>query len=167
MELPSPEKEFEWKSDFDEKGNLVLKKKSKIEEGRKSKISGREFELRVREDLESKGWIVDKWSNNVDMIGLGRIVSAKKKFNPFSKIMTIGTGFPDFIAMQKMGVGRYKVIGVEVKISGDLSREEKLKGKWYLKNEIFAEFLVAKRVKEKNRIRIEYTDLQKILEKMR
>lgn len=166
MELKTPEKEVEWKSDFDEKGNLILKKKSEIERGRKSKASGGQFELRVRKDLEEKGWIVDKWSNNVDLV-TKKIIAAKKKFNPFAKIMTIGTGFPDFIAMQKMGPGRYKVVGVEVKVSGSLSREEKLKAKWYMEKEIFAQILVAKKVKEKNKIRIEYIDFEKILERMR
>lgn len=167
MELPTPEKEFELKSTFDDEGNLIFKKKSEILKGKKSKISGRDFELKVRKDLEDKGWIVDKWSNNVDLMGLGKIIPAKKKFNPFSKVMTLGTGFPDFIAMQKMGGGRYKVIAVEVKTNGNLSREEKRKAKWYLDNEIFAEFLVAKKVKENNRVRIEYVEFQKILERMR
>ncbi len=166
MELPTPTKEFEYESDFDEKGNLILKKKSEIEKGKKSKASGSQFELHVRKDLEGKGWIVDKWSNNVDLIEK-KIIPAKKKFNPFSKAMMLGSGFPDFIAMQKMGVGRYKVIGVEVKVSGNLSREEKLKAKWYMENEIFAEFLVAKKVKEKNKIRVEYTNFEKIEERMR
>lgn len=166
MELKSPEKEVEYESDFDEKGNLILKKKSEIEKGKKSKASGSQFELHVRKDLEGKGWIVDKWSNNVDLVEK-KIIPAKKKFNPFSKAMMLGSGFPDFIAMQKMGVGRYKVIGVEVKVGGSLSREEKLKAKWYMENEIFAEFLVAKKVKEKNKIRVEYTNFEKIEERMR
>lgn len=36
------------------------------ERGKKSRKSGAEFERRVRADLESKGWVVDKWSNQVE-----------------------------------------------------------------------------------------------------
>ena len=39
----------------------------KKKQGKKNKASGARFELKVREDLEKKGWIVDKWSNNVDL----------------------------------------------------------------------------------------------------
>ena len=38
----------------------------KKEIGRKNRKSGADFERRVRANLESKGWIVDKWSNNVE-----------------------------------------------------------------------------------------------------
>jgi len=37
-----------------------------VKRGKKNKASGAAFELRVRSDLEEKGWIVDKWSNNVE-----------------------------------------------------------------------------------------------------
>ncbi|MHA1481869.1 MAG: hypothetical protein ACTSQA_00340 [Candidatus Heimdallarchaeaceae archaeon] len=37
-----------------------------IKRGKKSKQSGAVFEKRVRLDLEEKGWIVDKWTNNVE-----------------------------------------------------------------------------------------------------
>jgi len=166
MELQTPEKEVEYEPDFDDKGKVILKKKANVKRGKKAKASGAQFELRVRKDLEEKGWIVDKWSNNVDLKE-NKIIAAKKKFNPFAKLMTIGTGFPDFVVMQKMDKRRYRVIGVEVKINGTLSKEEKLKAKWYMENEIFSEFLVAKKVKEKNRIKIEYIDINKILGKMR
>ncbi|RMD46101.1 hypothetical protein D6829_00325 [Candidatus Pacearchaeota archaeon] len=155
-----------FKATFDDSGNLVLKDKSKIKEGRKSRGAGARFEARVRADLESRGWIVDKWSNNVDL-EKNQIVPAKKKFNPFSKVMSIGTGFPDFVCFQKNG-DRFDVIGVEVKTSGRLKGEEKEKCRWYLKNEIFREILIAKKLKEKNRIRIEYInflDIQKGIRK--
>jgi len=92
----------EYVTEWDKGGRIaVQKEKSKIKKGKKSKSSGGQFELRVRKDLEGKGWILDKWSNNVDLEE-GKITSAKRKFNPFSKVMTIGTGFPDFIAFQLM-----------------------------------------------------------------
>ena len=113
MELKSPEREVEYKASVDEKGNVVLKKKSAIKRGSKSKAQGGQFELKVRKNLEELGWIVDKWSNNVDLDG--RVIYPAKtdwKFNPFRKIMMPlgqGTGFPDFIAFQKMEGERYKI----------------------------------------------------------
>ena len=38
----------------------------KVKSGKKSKAQGGAFENRVRKDLEEKGWVVDKWSNNVE-----------------------------------------------------------------------------------------------------
>ena len=168
MELQTPEKEVEYKPVVLDDGTVKLKKKSEIVKGKKSKAAGSQFELRVRKDLEEKGWIVDKWSNNLD-IDNDRIVPCKRVFKRFAKdrgVMTIGTGFPDFIAFQKMEKD-YKIIGVEVKINGKLSREEKLKCSWYLENEIFSEVLIAKKVKEKNRIRVEYIDFLEIEKRMR
>ncbi|MBT7251711.1 hypothetical protein HN604_00240 [archaeon] len=166
MEVKTPEKEVEHDIAFDEEGNVVLKKKSKVKTGKKSKAAGGQFELRVRKDLEEKGWIVDKWSNNIDL-ETKKIIPAKKKFNSYAKIMTIGTGFPDFIAFQKMNDSYYKVIGVEVKMNGTLSKIEKEKCKLYLENNTFTELLIAKKIKEKNRVRVEYTDAKKVLERMR
>jgi len=111
----------------------------------------------VREDLEKLGWIVDKWSNNFDL-SLEKVVSAKRKFNPFSKVMAIGTGFPDFIAFQILDKGKYKVIGVESKSNGLLSKEEKEKCLALLKNEVFGEILIARKKKVGRRIEVEYVN---------
>lgn len=160
--------EIEYKPVVQDDGTVKLKKKSDIKRGKKSKSSGSQFELKVRKDLENKGWIVDKWSNNLD-IEADKVVPCKRVFKRFAAnkgVMTIGTGFPDFIAFQKME-NQYKIIGVEVKISGKLSRIEKEKCSWYLKNEIFSEVLVAKKVKEKNRVRVEYIDFLEIEKRMR
>ena len=171
MELKSRDREVEFKASIDEKGNVVLKKKSAIKRGSKSRAQGGQFELRVRKNLEELGWIVDKWSNNID-IEEGKLIPAKKswKFNPHRKVMmpsAQGTGFPDFIAFQLMDKERYKVIGVEVKMNGMLSRIEKEKCKWYLENRIFKDIWIAKKVKEKNRIRVEYIYFSEILKRMR
>ena len=175
MELESRQKEVEYKASFDEKGNVVLKKKSAIKRGAKSRMQGGQFELRVRKDLEKKGWIVDKWSNNIDfskggeVVGFpnGKVIPCKRKFNPFSKVMTIGTGFPDFVAFQRMDEEKYTVIGVEVKMNGMLSKIEKEKCLWYLENKIFSEIWIAKKVKEKNRVHVEYSDVREILKRIR
>ncbi len=124
--------------------------------------------MRVRKDLEEKGWVVDKWSNNVDLES-GRIVGAKRMFRRFNAqmgVMTIGTGFPDFIAFERRG-NLHKIIGVEAKANGVLSREEKKKCAWYLDSGIFSEILVARKIKEKNRVRVEYIDFLEIRERMR
>ena len=35
--------------------------------GKKNRAAGARFELKVRKDLEFKGWIVSKWMNNVEL----------------------------------------------------------------------------------------------------
>ncbi len=166
MEVKSVDREVEHDIDFDDEGNVVLKKKVKVRMGSKSRAGGSQFEARVRKDLEEKGWVVDKWSNNVDL-DEGKVVPCKRKFNPFNKVMTIGTGFPDFVCFQLMEGGRYKVIGVEVKMNGNLSRVEKEKCVWYLERKVFSEILVASKVKEKNRVRVVYVDVGEVLGRMR
>ncbi len=41
------------------------KKKNSIR-GKKSRAAGARFELKVRKDLEKKGWIISKWQNQVE-----------------------------------------------------------------------------------------------------
>jgi hypothetical protein len=156
MEVVSPEIRVEHKVVFDEKGNLVLKKKENIKRGGKSRSSGSQFELRVRKDLEGKGFFVDKWTNNFDLEAK-KVVPAKRKFNPFNKVMTIGTGFPDFVCFQRRG-DLFKVIGVEVKQNGTLSRIEKEKCVEYLQQGVFNEIWIASKTKEGRRIKVIYED---------
>lgn len=158
--------DLRYKTVFNEDGSIRFIKKEDEKKGKKSRSSGSQFEARVRKDLEEKGWIVDKWSNNVDLDD-GRVVPAKRKFNPFSKVMTIGTGFPDFVAFQTSEDKKYNVVGVEVKVNGTLSRKEKEKCRFYLDKNIFSEIWVAERVKEKNKIRVSYVSVNDILERMR
>ncbi len=173
MEVKTPEKESEHTSEYipeiREDGTLRLKERVRVERGKKGKSEGNQFEVRVRKDLEEKGWIIAKWPSNVDLEN-NKIVPAKKKWRFNGRTMvpsSEGTGFPDFIAFQEMSEGRYKIIGVESKINSSLSKEEKLKCEWYLKNKIFTDMLLAGKKKEKNRIRVEYTYLKEILERMR
>ena len=154
-------------TEWDADGRIAIQKeKAKIKQGKKSKASGGQFELRVRKDLEAKGWVVDKWTNNFDLEE-GTVIPAKRVFNPAAKVMTIGTGFPDFIAFQRMEGNNYKIIGVEVKMNGILNRVEKDKCLQYLQQGTFSEILIARKIKENNRVRIEYTDVNEILERMR
>ena len=148
-----------YETSWDEKGIPKSKKKSEIKKGKTSRAKGARFELNVRKDLENKGRIVDKWNNNVDLEKEEMII-AKRKYNPFSKVMTIGTGFPDFISIKRVRDDLYSVIGVEVKMNGILSKVEKAKCKWYLAEHIFLKVLVAKAVKEGRAIKIEYVDFK-------
>ncbi|MFC1682092.1 hypothetical protein ACFL0X_00575 [Nanoarchaeota archaeon] len=135
------------------------KEKVKVNRGRISKARGARFELQVRRDLEDKGRVVDKWTNNVDL-DEGKLIIAKRKYNPFAKVMTIGTGFPDFISIKQIHEGVYSVIGVEVKMNGILSKVEKEKCAWYLKNKVFSEIWIAKVVKKGRKIEVEYDDFE-------
>jgi len=131
------------------------KKKNSIR-GKKSRAAGARFELKVRGNLESGGWIVDKWSNNVDLEE-GKLVKAKRKYNPYKKVLGIGTGFPDFIAFRSKGKN-YEVMGVEVRGSGWLDKSEKEKCKFLLDKKVFSRLLIAK--KGKKRGEIEYIDFK-------
>jgi hypothetical protein len=149
----------DYETSWNEKGIPISKSKKKIEKGKKSRSTGGTFELRVRKDLETKGFIVDKWSNNLDL-EKGELIPAKRKFNPYSKVMTIGTGFPDFIAFKKTGEKSYNIMGVEVKTNATLSRIEKLKCRFLLEKDIFNDIWLASKEKEGRKIVIKYEDIK-------
>ncbi len=157
-------------TEWDDEGRIgSQKKKSNIKRGSSSRSAGGNFELKVRKDLEERGWVVDKWSNNVNLVE-EKIAPCRRVFKRFGfgkGVMTIGTGFPDFVALQFLESKKYNVIGVEVKMNGMLSREEKLKCSWLLEKEIFSQILIAEKVKEKNRVRVEYVDFLEIEKRMR
>lgn len=127
-------------------------------QGKKNRKLGADTELRARADLESKGWIVDKWSNNINLTD-DKLVKVKNKFRGVGIPMMLGAGFPDFIAFRKIKRG-YEVIGVEVKTNKYLDQAEKEKCKWLLKNKIFSKILVAYREKINNRIEIKYWNFE-------
>ena len=76
--------------------------------------------------------------------------------------MAMGTGFPDFVAFREMNpsewekekgmaiiepilkgqVKIYSVIGVECKVNGYLTKEEKEKCQWLLDKNIFSKILI-------------------------
>lgn len=122
-------------------------------QGKRNKASGADFERRVRKDLESDGWIVSKWQNNVDFdeAHIGKCVPAKP-----GRFRMMQTGFPDFVAYKRMG-DLYEIYFIESKSNGYLTHEEKKKAVWYLDNSYCSNFLVAKKIKIKNRVHIEYT----------
>ena len=138
--------------------DLTDKKINYSKQGKKNRAAGVRFEAKVRADLRSQGWIIDKWTNNVDF-EKDQIVPAKRKYNPFLKVLSIGTGFPDFIGLKREGK-KYEVIGIEVKRRGYLDKEEKKRCKWYLKNKTFSKILIAKGVQEGRSIKVEYVDFE-------
>jgi len=148
-----------------------MKNLEKVKQGKKNKRDGAKFELLVRKDLESKGWIVDKWTNNVECIkynketsrdpedwGECKLIPAKHKFCGIGRPMSLGTGFPDFIAFRRWINESFvgdrsrlesvmtilcECIGVEVKSNGYLDKTEREKCKWLLENNIFSKILIA------------------------
>ena len=93
----------------------------------------------------------------------GKIVPAKRKYNPYSKVLSIGNGFPDFVCFKKIEED-FDVIGLEVKAGGYLDKIEKGMCIWLLENKIFSRILIAR--KGKKRGEIEYVDFkEKYLEK--
>lgn len=157
-------------------------KKELSKRGKKSRAKGQRFEAKVRSDLEKKGWIVSKWMNTIEYSkeeGIGKIVPAKRKYNPFLKALSIGTGFPDLICFR--GIDKtnneetidgtpipeiyrkdqkkiFDVIGVEVKGNGYLDQIEKGMCIWLLTNKVFSRILIARRGKKRGEI--EYIDFK-------
>jgi len=141
----------------------MKEKIDKRKQGKRNRQSGGIWERKVRADLELKGWLVCKFSNNVDFDegGKGKMIPAKRKYNPFSRAFSVGTGFPDFICW-KTYAQHTGVIGVEAKSNGYLDKKEKVKCRWLLDNKIFSNILIAKKKQEGRKIVPEYTDFEDI-----
>ena len=131
----------------------------KRKQGKKNRASGAAFELKVRKDLEEKGWFVCKWQNNIDE---NKCISAKRKFNPFNKVMAMGTGFPDFfcyrISCNFKPHNYYEIHFVEAKSNGYMDKTEKEKAKWYLENRYCSKFLVASKIKVGRKVEVKYVE---------
>jgi hypothetical protein len=162
MEMIGKAGSEKYETSWDDEGKFSSKKKSEIKKGKLSRGQGGRFELKVRGELESREWFLDKWNNNVEfekdsedkiISSTGKLVKAKRKYNPFKKMLVVGTGFPDFVAFKKAGEESYDVIGVEVKMNGTLSKIEKEKCAWYLQKEIFNRILIAKKGEKRGEIK--------------
>jgi len=140
-----------------EENKEETKKVNYSKQGKLNRAAGRKFEAKVRSELENLGWVVDKWTNTVDY-QKWKLVPAKRKYNPFLKVLIIGTGFPDFICFKKIegDSGNYDVIGVEVKRNGYLDQIEKGMCHWLLESHIFSKILIAKAKKDSKKIEVEY-----------
>jgi hypothetical protein len=137
----------------------MVTKKEKSRIGKRSRALGKQFEVRVRKDLEGMGFVVCRFDGNVVD---GKLVQSKPKFNPYTKrIMNMSSGFPDYIAYKIRKVFHENltvVYMVECKMTGKLDKEEKEKAKWYKDNNLCHKFYIAKKIKVKNKIEIEYLD---------
>jgi len=125
--------------------------------GKRARASGQRFEAKLRSFLESEGYVIDRWTNNVDLV-LGKIVPAKSRFGMRS------TGFPDFIAFKPGNVP----IGVESKANKYLDSTERKKVKFYLDKGIFPKILVGYKGKKRGEINFEeYVSVENVKEIVR
>lgn len=135
---------------------MVDIKEEKSKRGKRSRAAGRKFELDVRKNLESRGYIVCKWTNIVDLDN-DCLIQAKSKYNPFLKrIISEGAGFPDFVVFKLKDFGGYNVFGVESKKSKYLDAKEKKMAVWLLDNNIFSKIYIAHPIKEGRKRKIVY-----------
>ena len=119
--------------------------KTKAKQGKANRAAGKRFELKVRADLESDGWIVFRNSNDVKQIDNKngqtiRFQQTTGHWNPFTRtIMVSQSGFPDFICLRDDGtesfdknilMTNFKPMFVECKTNGHLDKIEKEKVKW-------------------------------------
>ena len=147
---------------------VKTKDPKRVKQGKKNRAAGQRFELKVRKYLESKGWVVDRWSNQVELYKENSIEVSGKLGGPFGKLIPAKsrfnmrtTGFPDFIAFRlvtfiakvaKVDLPVYEILGIEVKSNGYLKPEEKEKCKWYLNNNIFSKILIASKGEKRGEI---------------
>ena len=96
-------------------------------QGKANRAKGARFERKVRQKFESEGWIVDKFTKNIDLDNSCIVPAKSNRFGSRS------CGFPDFLMFKKKPCG-YELMLVECKVNGTLSKTEKLKMEW-LKNE--------------------------------
>lgn len=114
--------------------------------GRKARRSGSAFERKVRSKLESDGWIVSRWQNDVDF-EKNKLIPAKSRFG----LRTCG--FPDFIVYRViLPTEKYEIKGVECKSRKYLDKIEKKKVMWLLKNNIFSKIEVFYKGKKRGEI---------------
>ena len=131
-------------------------------QGRLNRASGKAFEIKVRQDLESQGWIVFRNGNDVHFINQelpddfkGVFKQAKGKWNPFTRRpMTIQSGFPDFICI-RVSLNFVQCQFIESKINGTLSALERKKCKWIMDN-LNVPVLIAYKTKEKRKVKVNY-----------
>lgn len=118
-------------------------------QGKKNRAAGARFETAVRKEMINQGYFVSKWQNNVEE---NQLVACKNKFRGPGLPMMLSGGFPDFIGFRPKAMSafqNYEVIGVESKLNGKLSKEEKEKASWLLKNKVFSHFYIACKVDNK------------------
>lgn len=111
-------------------------------QGKNNRAKGKRFELKVRADLERKGWIVFRNSNDVTKpieTDIGEYERFFKQttghWNPFTRtIMMNSSGFPDFIGIVIGPNGSNQIEFFECKVNGKLDKIEKEKIEWIKNN---------------------------------
>ena len=90
---------------------------NKQKQGKRNKASGARFELLVRKDLESKGWVCSKWMNNVGMWDKKGNQVIKKTINKSEKYLVKKTQkeikFEDII-FDKIISAKHKFRGIGI-----------------------------------------------------
>lgn len=117
--------------------------KTKSEQGRLGRTRGGTFERTTRHKLEDCGWIVCKWAN---IVKEGKMIAAPHKYNPFTKSVSLGHGFPDYVSIKKIN-GSRMVIGVESKMNKYLDAAEKEMCDWYLAHDVFDKIIISYKLK--------------------
>lgn len=102
---------------------MALTTEEKRIQGKKNRRDGAAFERKVRKDLIEKGWIVDKFTDNIDLDKQEIVQAKSNQFNSRS------CGFPDFIAFKECKISGeyYFLMFIECKCNGKLSKLEKQK----------------------------------------
>ena len=107
--------DFDFINYFDINDKIYKMAINKQLQGKKNRAAGQRFETKVRKDLESKGWVVSRWGNNVEFwkeeikgkkeliydweensLPFGKLVPAKS-----TRFRSNTHGFPDFVAFTK------------------------------------------------------------------
>lgn len=167
--------------DFKTRPNRVCEAKieTKIKMGKHSRAAGKRFELKVREKLEQEGWIVDRWTNQVEFeefpgddgvpFTTGKLVPIRAKWNNFTKrLMMNSGGFPDFICIRyfdnlgticnvcdnaiTFGGQFFEVQFVECKMNGVLDKLEKQKVEW-IKTNLKIQVIIASKGNKRGEIK--------------
>ena len=105
-------------------------------QGKTNRRKGGDWEREVKADLESEGWIVEKFGNKVDLFTQGDEVIGGEfiKAKPYmirGRGMMLGAGFPDFLCFKPSPQGQpHEIMFIECKINGTLSKEEKQRMAW-------------------------------------
>lgn len=97
-------------------------------QGKTNRRKGKDFELKTRKYFEAKGWIVDKFSSNIDLEN-DCMKPAGIKYIPGRGMMP-GLGFPDFVMFKHREACRYQLVFVECKTNNTLTKLEKQKLQW-------------------------------------
>jgi len=150
-------------------GNFKVKSPDKVRMGKRSRAQGKLFEKKVEQDLEKKGWIVIKFSKQVNL-ELNKLENCKPRFNPFTRsVQMMSGGFPDFICIggglnltlegRKVYPNKelWDVQLVESKMTGKLDKIEKEKCEWIIQN-LKIPIFIAKKIKDGRRIKVEYEE---------